>query len=151
MRTRIITLLSTIVLMLGILSMAQPAAAAPAEPYAVSACQIFGNFEFCYQTRGVIQRNESASGNTTYSSNGRRCYQATVRNELVNEGCASFHVTLHRQDGETQVYHTRQHTTSTFVYLGTTYTCTSSHNVVLANGEVRHEDHQLECNPPFPF
>ena len=67
MRTRIITFLSAVLLMLGILSVAQPAAAAPAQPYAVSSCQIFGDFKYCVQTKGVVQRNESASGNTTYS------------------------------------------------------------------------------------
>lgn len=52
MRTRIITFLSAVLLMLGILSVAQPAAAAPAQPYAVSSCQIFGNFKLLRPDQG---------------------------------------------------------------------------------------------------
>jgi len=149
MRTRFITLLSAVVLMLGILSVAQPAAAAPAQPFSVNECSPPGPVVYCYQAKGVIIFNVTPSGNATYIDNREECSQITRSGVVVQDVCNKRNYVVHARDGEEQVVHYRGVSEQTYVLSGTTYTCTGSYNAIYVSGEVRHDHYQFECNPPF--
>jgi hypothetical protein len=151
MRTRIGFVLSALVALVSMLSIVQPAAAAPAAPYYVEDCLEYPNtpWTVCFQERGVVKLNESASSSTTSVAHGQRCYQDYYNGELVSDYCGRNHQVILLQDGDFHVYHTRAHDERTFEHLGVTYTCTSSYHLIFANGAARHEEFQSGCTPPL--
>ena len=149
MRTTLTALLTVVILMLGVTTVAPPAAATAAEPYQLSDCMdVGGGVESCVEIHGVLQANETPSGDTQYQLSGKLCFTTTApTGEVVEEGCLKSNFMLHQQDGEVQVYHTNQKNDFAFEYQGTNYECTFSSNITYANGELRHDDLQAECNP----
>jgi hypothetical protein len=142
MRTRIFLFVSATLLVFGVMSFAQPAAAAPAEPYHTGDCVQFGTDTYCYEEHGVVQTNESASGNTKYTFNGTFFYTLTRNGVVIHEAESKSHSTFIVKDGEQQVSHSRDD--SSYTYAGET--CTVSYNTVFANGEIRHQEFQRECS-----
>jgi hypothetical protein len=58
MRTTVVMFATAGVVLLGLAGFAQPAAAAPAEPYRIAGCRPFSaEFEYCYESKGVFQEN----------------------------------------------------------------------------------------------
>ena len=147
MRRTITMVLTVVTLMLGVTALALPVAAAPAVPYNESDCVDYGGgYEFCYTAKGVVRENETRSGNTQYHLTERRCSTLTgPGGDVVAESCTQDNYVLHRNDGEIKVFHTNWKLEEA----GTGYECIHSYNVTYANGEVRHNDSQFECNLPL--
>jgi len=142
-------LFSAIVLLLGVLSFAQPAAASPAAPYNVAECFDFGGgYEYCYEFKGVSQSNESASGNTKYTFNGSFSVSYTLNGDVIYSSEGKTHYTFIAKDGEPQVSHQRGSGSFSYVdfFTGEQVNCTYDYNVIYANGEVRHEVYNFTCS-----
>ena len=85
MRSRISLFFSAILLMLGLLSLAQPAAAAPAEPYQTTDdCVQVGTGEICINGHYMVQENESASGVIKVTINGTSTETFTGNGALIH-------------------------------------------------------------------
>ena len=155
MRTVFIVLATAVALLLGPIGLAQPMAAAPAEPFREAACTPVGSgdeeIEFCYETYGVTKENETPSGNTQYHVSEQFCSTIIVvaTGEVLDETCNDLNLVEHVRDGESQVDHTNQTIETTFMLGGTRYECTTRFNVTFANGELRHENFRSECIPPL--
>ncbi len=149
MRTRIFLVVSAVLLMLSVLSIVQPATAAPAQPYHTAECSDFGDgYEFCYESRGVVQENTSGSGNTKYTYNATTSYTFTLNGEVLSSESNKAHYTFIAKDGAPQVSHQRG--SGSYGYIdfstGEEVTCTYNYNVIYANGEVRHEVFNFVCS-----
>ena len=145
---------TAVVFLLGLMGFAQPAAAAPAEPYRITGCQPFSvELEYCYESTGVIQENVSHSGNPQYHVTEQTCYTviANATGEVVYEGCFKDNFVLHQANTDRQVYHSNEKHEWTFMNpaTGTTHECTSRSIATYAQGRYRHSDIEFACNPPF--
>jgi hypothetical protein len=141
MRIKITMFLSVLFLTLSVLSIAQPAVAAPAQTYNESSC--FDGGQFCITSRGVYQEQTTGSGITKATYNGS--YEVIVRGEngqVIYQDASKDSSTFVYKNGEPQV--SRQRYTGSFSYEGET--CTFGYAVVYANGAVRHEDETFDCN-----
>ncbi|MBA3275430.1 MAG: hypothetical protein H0T72_06525 [Chloroflexia bacterium] len=148
MRTRISLVMSAVLLMLSVLSIVQPAAAAPAEPFQTAECFDFGGgYEYCYEAHGVFQENTSKSGNTKYTYNATSSYTFTLNGQDIQSGSEKYHSTFIAKDGESQVYHDRGRGSFSYVdfFTGEQVNCTYDYNWIYANGEVRHEINNVDC------
>jgi hypothetical protein len=150
MRSTITTLLTAVILLLGVTTFAPPAAAAPALPYRDAGCRDFFGLEYCYEAKGVVKSNETPSGNTQYHIAEDVCFTFTApTGQVIQDSCYKYNLVFHEKDGERQAYHANQKQDFVFDYLGMHRECTISYNVTYANGKVRHSDFQEECNPPL--
>ena len=149
MRTHVSVFLGALVIMLGMLNLAQPAAAAPAQQFTWDACSTPGPLVFCYQGKGVVHHNFTPSGNVSYVDNREECAQVIHNGVVVQDVCQRQHNVVHAKDNQEHVVVSRAVSAQTYVLSGITYTCSGSYNAVYANGEVRHENEQFECTPPF--
>ncbi len=153
MRTRVSLVVSAIVLMLGVVSIAQPAGAAPAEtyttPFSYNECSPPGPVVYCYQGHGVIHYTVTPSGNQTFVDNREECSQISRNGVTLQERCDSRHYVVHMKGNEAQVVVLRGMSEQSYVISGTTYTCSGSYNAIYANGEVRHDAYQFQCTPPL--
>lgn len=147
MHTRIMLLLATFSLLFGgMLAVASPAAAAPAQHYRVDECfeevEDGNRYTECYQDKGVMQYNETPSGNITISDNGRFSTRFFVNGELIYSASGKFHYTTILRNGEEQVgiTHSRFETT----YDG--MTCSGSIQFIYTNGEYRRLVTDSQCN-----
>lgn len=146
MRTRISLIVSVVLFMLSMQSLANLAAAAPAVPYQTAdACRLTGGgrFEICVNGHGVVQENESASGVTKVTIHG--FYTETLvrdGDELLRTREGKTHETLIFKDGKPQVAHVREKRS---VQITGGVACTYDVNVIYANGEVRHEVDNVVC------
>ncbi len=154
MRIELPMLVSRVAIMLTVLRVVQPVAAAPAEPFNTSRCILFpvgsGNIgEYCVQSEGVLHSHETPSGTTQFTANARSCSQFKLNGQTLTDSCSKRHFTLVERDGERQVRHFRETTETTFVNpaSGETTHCTVSYHFVHANGELRHQDMHIDCNP----
>jgi hypothetical protein len=144
----------TAIVLLGLTGLAQPAAAAPADPYRITGCQPFSaELEYCYESKGVVQENESRSGNPQVHVTEQTCYTLTAiaTGEVVDEGCYKKNFVLHQPITDRQVFHSNEKHEFTFTnsVTGTTHECTSRSNATYAHGRYRHSDIEFVCNPPF--
>lgn len=147
---RITTLFALTLMVFGGLVIAAAPAAAGAEPFETERCfdYVLPYHEACEQASGVIVENESPSGDTVYVLNSNVCTQITRFDELVYEGCVTYHTTLLEKDGEPLVHQMRVSGENwSYESDGATRFCTHTFNIVYANGEVRHGDSQIECAP----
>ena len=147
MRTNITMLLATFALLIGgILGVASPAAAAPAYQYNVDECfeevEDGDLYTECYQDRGVLQFNETPSGNTNIIDNGRFSTQFYINGELIYSASGNFHYTTIIRNGEDQVSVTHSRFETTYEGL----TCTGSLQVVYTNGEYRRLVIDSQCD-----
>lgn len=152
MLARFVVLAAAVVFLLGLDGFTQPAAAEPAKPFRVGYCTVSGVLELCTEIHGVTRENETPSGNRQLHVVEKTCYTWTNihTDEVVEQDCFRDNfVTIFSNDG-TQVYHTNQKDDYEITLDGTTYECTHRYNITYANGERRHYDDQLECNPPLP-
>ena len=143
MRIKVTMVFSVLFLMLSVLSIAQPAAAAPAQTYNASDCYIEEGGRFCITSRGVYQEQTTRSGITkaTYSES----YEQSFRDEngqVIYQDASKYSETFVYKNGEPQI--SRQRYTGSLTYEG--QTCTFGYAMVYANGAVRHEDETFDCN-----
>jgi hypothetical protein len=147
---RIFLPVSTVLVVLDMLGFAQPAIAAPAEPYHTTYCELDGPFdiyEICYDMRGVVKENVSASGVTTVVINDTTTFTVTRRGEWWYSSGFSQHDTYVFQDGEPQVAH---HLQRGYIEEGTR-TCTYDLHSQFANGELRYDVSNFECSESAGF
>lgn len=149
MRPHVSVFFGALVIMLGMLNLAQPAAAAPAQQFTWDACSAPGPLVFCYQGKGVVHHTFTPSGNVSYVDNREECSQVIHNGVVVQDVCQRSHYVVHAKDNQEHVVVSRAVSAQTYVLSGTTYTCSGSYNAVYANGEVRHQNGQFECIPPF--
>lgn len=144
MRAKTTIVLSALFLMLSLLSVAQPAAATPAQPVNASECFTYSDVgvELCLETHGVTHVNESASGTTTSTTNVTTSLTGRENGQVFYESEDQLHLTHITRDGEEQVYHVRGR--GEFTFRGET--CTYDSNIIFANGEVRHQMLVDGCN-----
>ncbi len=142
MRAKTTLVLSALLLMLSVLSVAQPAAATPAQPFNVSECFSFGELEYCYTVHGVFQVTETPSGNTKYIYNVTSSYTVTENGQVVYSEEDRYHANYLVKDGESQVAHNLG--SGSFPYAN--QTCTYDYNVIFTDGEVRHEVFNFQCS-----
>jgi hypothetical protein len=149
MRSRLSLFLSALVVMLGVLSVAQPVAAAPAQPFSIDECSAPGALVFCYQAKGVVHHTVTPSGNVSYVDNREECSQVFHNGVVVQDVCQRQHYVVHAKDNQEHVMVSRAVSDQTYVLSGVTYTCSGSYNAVYANGEIRHDTYQFACTPPM--
>ncbi len=143
MRIKITMFLSVLFLMLSLFSIAQPAAAAPAQTYNASDCYIEVGGQFCIKSTGVYQEQTTPSGITKETYNGS--YEQSFRDEngrVIYQDVSKYSSTIVSKDGEPQV--SRERYTGSSTYEG--QTCTFGYVIVYANGAVQHEDETFDCN-----
>jgi hypothetical protein len=141
-------LLTAFTLMLGgMLAVANPAAAAPAQPYSYEECfeevdeKTGYRLTECYVDKGVMQFIETPSGNIKVSDHGSYSTEFYVEGELVYSASGNFHYTTLIRNGEAQVDLTLMRFEST--YNGST--CTGSLHFVYTNGEYRRLVVDTQC------
>ena len=152
MRATLVMLATAGVLLVGLSGFAQPAAAEPAEPYRAAGCTIFGGDEVCIKSHGVVQVNETPSGNTQYHEFGELCYTITdtATGEVVDEGCEKDNEVYIAKDGQGQVFRKDEEEALDFTSGGTRYECTFREYFTAANGAYRNYHIQVKCDPPLP-
>jgi hypothetical protein len=146
MHTRITLLLAAFSLLLGgLLAVASPAAAAPAETYRFDECfeevEDGDLYTECYQDRGVMHYNETPSGNINTSDNGRFSTQFYINGELIYSASGNFHYTTVIRNGEEQVAITHSRFETTYEGM----TCTGSIQFIYTNGEYRRLVTDSQC------
>jgi hypothetical protein len=152
MRATSVKVAIAMVLLLGLAGVAQPAAAARAEPFHISGCAPYDEvLEICSEHRGVLK--EDARGvRDSLTAVGQFCYTITntTTGEISQGGCSKYTTVLRQtKDGGDQIYHANSNDAFAVTLEGTRYECTQRNNFTYANGEYRNVGNQLECNPPL--
>lgn len=142
-----------LVLLGGLLFNLGSADAAPATPFDFRSCVNFTDengdvFEFCLQSKGVVQFVATPSGNTQQHIVREDCIDRTRNGAFLENTCEKTQTVSVVKDGQSQVDLFKRAFDRTFDFDGTLFRCAESVNVILVNGEVRHEvTKPLACSP----
>jgi hypothetical protein len=127
----------------GALTLATPAAAAPAQPYHYEECLTSEVTEYCFGAHGTLVQQDSASGNSHYKVSENSFYRLTENGQLTAQGSTKANAVYLWKDDATQVAHANRR--GQFSYGATT--CTYSLNYTVVDGEFRHSVSDLQCTP----
>ena len=151
MRTRITLLASAVVLMVGMLGAARPAAAAPPQPYHYGDCVEYvvdsARYEYCYEFQGVEMLVTPASGVTTYSDRGTLSETLTINGEVVESEVEEYTYMGVSKDGEPILARERGGGSVSYVdpLTGETITCTYGYTFLDTKMHGRHNVSHAEC------
>ena len=119
----------------------------PAQHINTEQCFNFSFGQFCVKQDVVSHRTTTPSGNVNDHTSGETCTRFVVGGVTRSESCRRFNRVFHTRDGQLQVSHLNEKGESQFTAGGVTTRCTFRTILHYANGELRHADSDVECNP----
>jgi len=126
-------------------------ASAAAQPFHESDCLVLNaeqGLVYCYESRGVTQTRITPTGRFVGITNFRSSYTVLLNGEVIETGTINQHNLEMAEDELSHVF--RASNVNTFTYsdpeTGQPITCTDTVLYVFANGEVRHDAHDLRCD-----
>lgn len=109
----------------------------------------------CYETKGVLHRTNTPSGNTNYHYKADESYEHWswwwgwgYYYHQVGEYSVDHH--FHIKKGQVHVNSWRQDHEYTYSYWGTEYTCTATYDYHYANGNVTKSVYDYQCEAAGP-
>jgi hypothetical protein len=151
MRSRFTFFTTAVLLVLGMLGSARPAAADPAEPVMDSGCETYefeGEiYDSCWDVRGVIQVTELSSGLYKLTSNVTEAYSLSAGGVLLDSTEMQSQYVVLFKGGEEHI--AISHATGSFSFTNPTThvltTCTYHFALNYVEGELVHNVAINEC------
>jgi hypothetical protein len=152
MPTRITLRVGALVVLLGVLGLTQPAAAAPPQPYHYGDCLAYeldgAHHEYCYEFQGTEILQTSPSGVTTYIDKGTLSETLTINGALVESQVEKYTYMGVAKDHEPIL--TRELGGGSISYVdpltGDVVTCTYDYSFLDTKLQLRHAAANADCS-----
>jgi hypothetical protein len=109
-----------------------------------------GTVTICFTGHSVFHEVDQPDGDFVIVRNTDTVATATLNGEFYSFDDFQDHSHVAFQAGQLREFHERTQFTSRFVIDGVTYACSGTTHYHFASGEVKVDEPEITCTPPFP-